>query len=89
MYVHLLRLESEARTDAEGGVVADQLTHTVERSDEVIDEVNELLKRLRAPDLREIVEEPPSAFLERRQRDAVLVRMSIAVRESSECGVQR
>jgi hypothetical protein len=88
MYVHLLRLETEARTDAEGGVVDDQLTHTVEMSDEVIDEFDELLERLRAPDVRKIVEESPSAFLERRQRDALPVRMSIAVRESDECGVR-
>jgi hypothetical protein len=56
-------------------------------SDEVIDEFDELLERLRAPDVRKIVEESPSAFLERRQRDALPVRMSIAVRESDECGV--
>jgi hypothetical protein len=50
MYVHLLRLVAETGTDAEGGVVDDQLTDPVERSDEVIDELDELLERRRAPD---------------------------------------
>lgn len=45
MYVHLLRLEVEARADAEGGVVDGQLTDPMDRSDEVIDELDQLLER--------------------------------------------
>jgi hypothetical protein len=84
VYVHGLRLQPHACTDAKSGVVGGQFADHVDRPDQVVDRRMKLFEGFGLLEDLKVVEEPLSTCSERRAWDSTLMRVAVSVWEDRE-----